>query len=66
MGIIARLSQERGTTVVYVTHDPRMARYATRLIEIRDGRILDGDEAKADPPAGTSPAVEEGSPVVSR
>jgi ABC-type lipoprotein export system ATPase subunit len=26
--------------VVYVTHDPRMARFATRLIEIQDGRLV--------------------------
>jgi ABC-type lipoprotein export system ATPase subunit len=40
MDIIARLSQERKTTVIYVTHDPRMAKYASRLVQIRDGRIL--------------------------
>jgi ABC-type lipoprotein export system ATPase subunit len=40
MQIVTRLNQERGTTVVYVTHDPRMARFATRLIEIQDGRLV--------------------------
>jgi putative ABC transport system ATP-binding protein len=40
MDIVAQLNQERGTTIVYVTHDPRMAKYATRLVQIRDGRIL--------------------------
>ena len=44
MDIIARLNQERRNTVIYVTHDPRMARYASRLIQIRDGKIL-SDEA---------------------
>jgi putative ABC transport system ATP-binding protein len=44
MEIIARLNQERQTTVVYVTHDPRMARFATRLIQIRDGKLV-SDEA---------------------
>jgi len=43
MEIVARLNRERGTTVVYVTHDPRMARYATRLIQILDGKILSDD-----------------------
>ena len=36
--------------MVYVTHDPRMARYAGRLIQIRDGRIISdetGPEAQA-------------------
>ena len=40
MEIIARLNQERQTTIVYVTHDPRMARFATRLIQIRDGKLV--------------------------
>jgi len=61
MGIIARLSQERGTTVVYVTHDPRMAGYATRLIQIRDGKILNEDKDKVDTPMPTSQPVDEGS-----
>jgi len=60
MGIIARLSRERGTTVIYVTHDPRMAGYATRLIQIRDGKILNEDEAKVDPPVAPLQAVNEG------
>jgi putative ABC transport system ATP-binding protein len=40
MDLVARLNRERGTTVIYVTHDPRMATYARRLIQIRDGKIL--------------------------
>ena len=46
MELVARLNRERGTTVVYVTHDPRMARYAKRLIQIRDGRILSDEESE--------------------
>ncbi len=40
MEIVARLNREQGTTVVYVTHDPRMARFAHRVIQLRDGRIV--------------------------
>jgi putative ABC transport system ATP-binding protein len=40
MEIVAQLNRERGTTVVYVTHDPRMAKFATRLIQIRDGKLV--------------------------
>jgi putative ABC transport system ATP-binding protein len=40
MEIVGRLNQERGTTIVYVTHDPRMSRFATRLIQIRDGKLV--------------------------
>jgi len=31
---------ERGVTVVLVTHDPEIARYAERVVRIRDGRII--------------------------
>ena len=32
-----------GTTIVFVTHDPRMAEFARRLIHIRDGKLVNGD-----------------------
>ncbi len=41
MELVARLNRERGTTVIYVTHDPRMAKFASRLIQLRDGRIVE-------------------------
>lgn len=41
MEIIATLNRERGTTVVYVTHDPRMAKFANRIIQLRDGFIVE-------------------------
>ena len=46
MEVVARLNQEQGTTVVYVTHDPRMARFAERLVQMRDGRIVEKDPAE--------------------
>ena len=39
MSLIEKLNRERGTTVVYVTHDPRMSKYAHRTIQLRDGKI---------------------------
>ena len=30
---------EQGTTVVYVTHDPALARLADRVVSVRDGLI---------------------------
>jgi len=39
MSLIEKLNHERGTTVVYVTHDPRMSKYAHRTIQLRDGKI---------------------------
>ena len=29
-----------GATVVIATHDPRLREFATRLVELRDGRIV--------------------------
>ena len=37
----ARLNSERGLTVVMITHDRQVAKYASRSVELRDGRILD-------------------------
>jgi putative ABC transport system ATP-binding protein len=41
MELIARLNREHGTTVVYVTHDPRMSTFAHRVISMRDGRLAE-------------------------
>jgi putative ABC transport system ATP-binding protein len=38
---LATQLNEDGMTIIFVTHDPRMAAYAKRLIEIRDGKILE-------------------------
>jgi putative ABC transport system ATP-binding protein len=40
MEVAAQLNEE-GMTIVYVTHDPRMAEFGRRLIHLRDGKILD-------------------------
>ena len=39
MRLLARLNED-GKTIVFVTHDPRMAEFAGRLIHIEDGRLL--------------------------
>ena len=39
MGIFQRLNQEKGLTVIVVTHEPDVARYAERIVHFRDGRI---------------------------
>ena len=40
MGILARMN-ERGKTVIVVTHDPAIAAFAKRIIRIKDGVIVD-------------------------
>jgi putative ABC transport system ATP-binding protein len=41
MNILLRLNQERGTTLVVVTHDPEVAAQTQRIIHIRDGKVED-------------------------
>ena len=36
---LATQLNEDGMTIIFVTHDPRMAAFAKRIIEIRDGKI---------------------------
>lgn len=43
MELVKGLNKD-GMTVVFVTHDPRMATFASRIVELRDGKILgEGD-----------------------
>ena len=49
MDIITKIAKENNQTIVMVTHDPRMTRYASRVIEIHDGKLVSiktGDEIK--------------------
>ena len=46
MQIFHRLNEERGITVVFVTHDPEIAEETRRTIRIRDG-LIESDEARA-------------------
>lgn len=39
-----------GHTIILVTHDPAVASYAGRVIELRDGRILRDERSVAPPP----------------
>ncbi|MFG3592634.1 hypothetical protein [Bradyrhizobium sp. RDI18] len=39
MALFQELNNE-GTTVVVVTHEPEVARFASRLVRFRDGRVL--------------------------
>jgi putative ABC transport system ATP-binding protein len=41
MEVVAAMNREQGTTIVYVTHDPRMAKFANRVIQLRDGLIVE-------------------------
>ncbi len=40
MQIFQRLNREKGITTVFVTHDPWIARHTSRVIMLRDGKII--------------------------
>jgi putative ABC transport system ATP-binding protein len=46
MQLLTRLNEERGITVLMVTHDAKSAAYAGRQVHFRDGRIV-ADEQRA-------------------
>jgi putative ABC transport system ATP-binding protein len=41
MGIFQRLNEQRGITMVLVTHEPDIALYAKRVVRFLDGRIVE-------------------------
>nr|WP_304412643.1 ABC transporter ATP-binding protein [Chloroflexus sp. Y-396-1] len=46
MGIFQRLNAEQGITIILVTHEHDVARYAERIISVRDGLIADDQVVK--------------------
>jgi putative ABC transport system ATP-binding protein len=43
MEIMQRLNESTGTAFVFATHDPRVVSYARRVVNMRDGKIVNGD-----------------------
>jgi len=43
MELLVKMAREQGTTVVLVTHDPRIAAYADREVIVRDGKVTTVD-----------------------
>ena len=58
MDLLVDGARELGTTVVMVTHEPRVAAYADREVMVRDGRV-------SDPSDGAPPASAGGAPSAS-
>jgi len=50
MDTMTRLNQETGVTFIFATHDPRVVKYARRIITLRDGLVVENSkEAQANP-----------------
>ena len=47
LDLFQELAKAEGRGVLVVTHDPKVRRVADRVVGIRDGRLVDGDEEKA-------------------
>jgi putative ABC transport system ATP-binding protein len=43
MDIMSKLNKETGTTFVFATHDPRVIKYASRVVTLRDGLIVENN-----------------------
>src|SRR5581483_11171483 len=47
-GLLRQVSDEWGRAVVMVTHDPRIAAYADRIVFLKDGKLVDDTQLKQD------------------
>jgi len=47
MKLLANLNREQGRTIVLITHEPDIARFAERVVELRDGRIVRDEKVAA-------------------
>jgi putative ABC transport system ATP-binding protein len=45
MDLLTRAAREQGSTVILVTHEPRVAAYADREVIVRDGKVTSSEGA---------------------
>ena len=45
MDLLTRAAREQGSTVILVTHEPRVAAYADREVIVRDGKVTSSESA---------------------
>ena len=63
LALFQRLN-EGGLTVIVVTHDPDVAKFADRILHFRDGRMIgDGAVSEVPPAGGAAAAVGVGRPA---
>ena len=44
MEIMRRLNEDTGTAFIFATHDPRVMAYARRVVELRDGQVIENGQ----------------------
>ncbi len=69
MGVFQALNRDAGITIILVTHEPEIADFASRVVTVRDGRIIEDrrvrnvrdatEEVAALPPAEEDFELEE-------
>jgi putative ABC transport system ATP-binding protein len=45
MEIMTKLNQETGVTFIFATHDPRVIKYARRIVTLRDGLVVEDNSS---------------------
>lgn len=48
LGMMRRLRDEEGVTFVFSTHDPLVVSYASRVVSLRDGQIVEDERKEMD------------------
>jgi macrolide transport system ATP-binding/permease protein len=64
MTTLQKLNRERGVTVILVTHDAEIAKYAQRVITLRDGLIVTDQKQRGHAPEVLEAAVSKQPPRV--
>jgi len=41
MDLFHQLNQEYGKAIVFITHNPELAQETSRIVEMKDGRVVD-------------------------
>jgi putative ABC transport system ATP-binding protein len=44
MSVLSQLNRDRGQTIVLITHEAEVAAHASRVVHMRDGRLVDADQ----------------------
>ena len=57
LDILARLNRQKGVTIIMVTHDPSLEKYATRKIKIVDGEIVFNNKVDSEYQLPDSPLI---------